>query len=280
MVADNVRIVDKLTKVGDLQQVLSGERIITQNAPDSDIYFILAGSFSVEINGNFVTNRSANTHVGEMALIEPAASRSATVTATEDSVVLKVSEDDFTIIANDHPLLWRTIAVELGNRLRQRSDSIRPRNETPILFIGSSAENLHIAREIQNKLEHDQIEVEVWTDGVFRPSSYTLEDLIKQACKADFAVLVCSADDTAIIRDNEYEIARDNVIFELGLFIGTIGRERILLLHEDSDELKLPSDLLGLNPITYKPFDIVKISSSLAPQVNKIRDYCLKHGSR
>src|SRR5437899_1094402 len=98
-----------------------GTAIIRQGASDNPIYFIVAGSFSIVVNGRDVARRQAGQHVGEMALIDPAAPRSASVIARETSVVAKLSEDMFSRIANQHPRLWRLLAVELCARLRERN---------------------------------------------------------------------------------------------------------------------------------------------------------------
>jgi CRP/FNR family cyclic AMP-dependent transcriptional regulator len=91
--------------------------------------------------------------------------------------------------------------LELADRLRQRAKFQEPPNDQPILFIGSSAENLPIAREIQSGLSHDRMEVIVWTDGVFRPSAGNVERVLSAVKKSDFAALVLSPDDTVICRD-------------------------------------------------------------------------------
>ncbi len=43
---------------------------------------------------------------------------------------------------------------------------------------------------------------------------------------------------------------RDNVIFELGLFMGTLGRSRTFLLQQ-AGQLKIPSDLAGVTTATF-----------------------------
>jgi tetratricopeptide (TPR) repeat protein len=46
---------------------------------------------------------------------------------------------------------------------------------------------------------------------------------------------------------------RDNVIFELGLFIGKLGRERVfIIIPQNNEKLHIPSDLLGINPGKYE----------------------------
>ncbi|MEL7433910.1 MAG: TIR domain-containing protein, partial [Chloroflexota bacterium] len=46
--------------------------------------------------------------------------------------------------------------------------------------------------------------------------------------------------------------ARQNVILELGFFIGRLGRERVFVLHKRDDNFELPSDIFG---VLYTPYD-------------------------
>lgn len=92
----------------------------------------------------------------------------------------------------------------------------------PKMFIGSSVEGLDIAYAIQESL-HYSVEVTVWDQGVFSLSRGTLETLVDSLEKYDFAIFVCSPDDVTNIRGAENRTIRDNVIFELGLFIGKLG---------------------------------------------------------
>ena len=68
-----------------------------------------------------------------------------------------------------------------------------------------------------------------------------------------FALFIFSPDDVAIIRDQEKNIIRDNVLFELGLFVGAIGKERCFILKPRGVDLHLPTDLLGVEPADYDP---------------------------
>jgi hypothetical protein len=89
---------------------------------------------------------------------------------------------------------------------------------------------------------------------VLRPSQFTLEGLIEQLNSSDFGVFVFSPDDIAVIRGKEDMVARDNVVFELGLFIGRLGRERSFVIAPRlQDTLHLPTDLLGLTALMYDP---------------------------
>ncbi|CAM3624404.1 TIR domain-containing protein [Pseudoalteromonas maricaloris] len=120
----------------------------------------------------------------------------------------------------------------------------------PRIFIGSSVESLPIADAIAENLEFDA-EVTIWRSGTFNLSSNTLDDLILKSKSVDFSAFIFSPDDLAIMRSREKYVVRDNVLFELGLFIGSIGKERCFIIKPRGEELHFPSDLLGITPTDY-----------------------------
>ena len=87
-------------------------------------------------------------------------------------------------------------------------------------------------------------EVTVWLQGVFHLSSYPIESLIEALTGSDFGVFVFSPDDVVLMRKKEQQAVRDNVIFELGLFVGRLGRERnfIVMAPGDGQNLQHPID--------------------------------------
>lgn len=86
----------------------------------------------------------------------------------------------------------------------------------------------------------------------FRLSSTYIESLESAASEADFALFVLTPDDLTRSRGKQQWSPRDNVVFELGLFMGKIGRERCYLVTEEARGLKLPSDLLGLKAAAFR----------------------------
>ncbi|CAN7202860.1 TIR domain-containing protein [Caballeronia sp. LjRoot31] len=121
----------------------------------------------------------------------------------------------------------------------------------PRIFIGSSREGISIANAIHSNLTNDA-ECTVWKDGVFQPSSSTLSDLMGMLHDSDFAIFVFSPDDVSIMRSAADHVVRDNVLFELGLFIGRLGQERCFFLIPDSERMRLPTDLFGFSPTKYE----------------------------
>lgn len=270
IVAGSAALAEQIADGAFLIDVPLGTAIIQQGGDDNDVYLIVAGSFDIVVNGRKLARRFPNDHVGEMAAIQPTQRRSATVIATEDSVVCKLTELQLTDLGRQHPDIWRCFAKELARRLEQRNAFVTSTRDRIRVFIISSAEALEIARAIQNAFDRDSFKVIVWTDGVFRASWYPIESLERELDQSDFAVAIAQPDDMTRSRDKTSQTPRDNVIFELGLFIGRIGRHRSFLVEPRGEEAKLPSDLSGITSITYK-YDRNDLAAALGPACNRIR---------
>jgi len=125
----------------------------------------------------------------------------------------------------------------------------------PKIFIGSSTKGLQVAELIQKELAHEAEPV-LWSQGVFRDINVPIEDLMAAVESYDFAAFVLLPEDTMEVRGQDALSVRDNVIFELGLFLGKLGRARnFFIAPVDSGEMKsrLPSDLAGITPAKYDP---------------------------
>ncbi len=122
----------------------------------------------------------------------------------------------------------------------------------PKLFVGSSTEALDIAYAVQDNLSHNA-EVTVWTQGVFKPSQTSLDSIIQALKDMDFGAFIFAPDDIVSIRGEGGTVARDNVGFELAMFIATLGRDRsFILVPRNRGDLHLPTDLIGMEPIDYE----------------------------
>lgn len=81
-----------------------------------------------------------------------------------------------------------------------------------------------------------------------------IEKFEDEAGKSSFAIVLISPDDkVGIVKEKPFR-ARQNVILELGYFIGSLGRKNVLALYDVSknEEIELPSDIAG---ILYTPYD-------------------------
>jgi hypothetical protein len=120
----------------------------------------------------------------------------------------------------------------------------------PSIFIGSSSEALPLAKAIQRELSADY-RAELWNEHLFELGEDTLNNLLRFVQCYDFALLVLTGDDFTKSRGVESKSPRDNMIFELGLFMGALGRRRAfpIVAPGKIQSLKLPSDLLGNNAV-------------------------------
>jgi CAP12/Pycsar effector protein, TIR domain len=122
------------------------------------------------------------------------------------------------------------------------------------VFLGSSREAMWLARAIEGVLStFEEIEVNAWYHfGSWELGTSTLESLEARLSECDLAVLVLSDDDWTQSRDNEPRPApRDNLLFELGLFMGRLGRDRAFFFFPQNRDFKLPSDLFGITALPY-----------------------------
>lgn len=273
-------LAERVATLGELLEFAPADRLIVEGASDNDVYFIVSGTVSVIVKGREVRTLGAGCHVGEMSAIEPSLNRAATVLAAGTVVVVKLTSSAFVTLADEFPsVVWRSISQELSRRLHDRNRLMTAPNEKPRLFIMSSVEGLSVAREIQSQLNHDALAT-VWTDGAFWAGGYPLEALEQSVNDSDFGIAVAMFEDIVESRGDRNPSIRDNVLFELGMFMGKLGRRRSILVYPSHKGLKLPSDLHGLTPASYIPGDIKDLPSRIAPVCNQIRKIIADFGVR
>jgi hypothetical protein len=122
------------------------------------------------------------------------------------------------------------------------------RASKPALFIGSSTEGLPFARGVLEVLD-DVAETTMW-EHAFPPGGTFIDTLLNTVPQYDFAVLVLTPDAMVSDRDVDTLAPRDNLLFELGLFMGRLGRTRTFILHQNV-QFKMPSDLAGLQTLKF-----------------------------
>jgi hypothetical protein len=120
-------------------------------------------------------------------------------------------------------------------------------HESPRVFVGSSSEALATARRVQ-KILNSRIRATLWPDA-FRPGQLLLPNLVALVDTYDFGIFVFSPDDVLISRKQRDAAVRDNVLFEIGIFMGGLGIERTFVLEVENDghrRARVPTDLVGL----------------------------------
>lgn len=273
IVSGNRELAEELADRAEIIEVAESEAIIAQGGDDNDLFLIVAGSFRIVVNGRDVASRGRGDHVGEMVVVEPTQRRSADVVATEAALVAKVAHADITDVASRYPDIYRVIAKTLARRLLERNKQVGQHREKVRVFIICSVEALAVARIIENAFAHDDFVVRLWTNDVFKVASYALDSLETEVDDSDFAIAIAHTDDVTLVRDQEWPAPRDNVIFELGLFMGRLGRKRAILMEPREEKVKLPSDLTGITTIPYSYEPGKDAAAIMAPACNMLRDH-------
>lgn len=141
------------------------------------------------------------------------------------------------------------------------------------IFIGSSNEGHNVAEQIKNEINKqlgDWIECETWKDGkVFSQNKNTLDCLVKASRRYDYGILVASKDDISLKRWSLNNTMRDNVLFETGLFLGSLGLQRAFLI--TSDNISLPSDYAGVTVVKYNKKNIISKIGNILAEIEKTK---------
>lgn len=114
----------------------------------------------------------------------------------------------------------------------------------PKIFIGSSSAGYDIAKKVKKYLSLTA-DCFLWKDAdIWEINRSTFDNLLRMVAYFDFGVFVATADDLTCTNDNIVIEPRDNVILEMSLFLGAMGRDKSFLLVEEG--IKLPSDFNGI----------------------------------
>lgn len=273
LVCGNRQIADLFAKKGKQKFFEPGDTILSQNAEGDSFFLILSGRVSISVNSRIVAYRTAGDFVGETCILAPCKKRMATVVAADKTRLLELSRSDMAMPLEKYPCILKCIAATLSDRLNERGMSIQQPNQRPELFIGSSRERRRLVEKLANSNELKSVsKIKPWT-GIFPLTLPTLDALLDAVGSVDFALLILSADDIVNKRDREQMSPRDNVILELGLFLGVLGKERTVILVEEGvevEELALPSDLAGITYLPYKKG--AKGKDSLSSAIHRVAE--------
>lgn len=118
------------------------------------------------------------------------------------------------------------------------------------IFIGCSKHENPLAQDAKKMLE-PEFEVSIWDDNLwetdtpaFSMNDNILQGLLRATLQFDFAIMLGTKDDKVDFKGIEVLQARDNVLFELGLFIGRMGFSNCAFIVEE--KLNIPTDLGGI----------------------------------
>jgi predicted nucleotide-binding protein len=143
----------------------------------------------------------------------------------------------------------------------------------PLILISSSAEGLEYAKIVQQQVGYSAF-TELWTEKQINIGD--LQNLIRNAGRFDFAVFVLTPHDFVRFEGTRASIARTNIAFEAGFFVGKLGADRTFFFTPDTHR-NLPSDLAGTVALTYNPD--LEPTEGLGPAINSLVHYIQRFGS-
>ena len=165
-------------------------------------------------------------------------------------LVYEISYEDFmelVIDEIDEFVEKRTEIISITNRQERIMEDGHMDNKQKVIFFGSSKEAEDTMDEIAALVSNIGYETLTWNSpnkGVFVAGNSILDSLIETAKNVDGAIFIFSDDDITWCRDEIQGTVRDNVLFEYGLFMGTLDKQKVVFANKNKP--KLASDLSGV----------------------------------
>lgn len=131
---------------------------------------------------------------------------------------------------------------EGGTALKARSDKV---------FIVHGRDNA--ARDAVARLM-DQLDINSVILSEQPSEGRTIIEKFEAEADVGFAIVLLTPDDEGGLQDSDGDPrprARQNVVFEMGFFVGKLGRKRVCALKAEDVDLEIPSDYAG---VVYVPF--------------------------
>jgi NTE family protein len=114
----------KLAAELDTLNLQRGEALVRQGEAADALYVVVTGRFAITIEGRaqMIAEVGAGQPIGEIAFLA-GGTRTATVTALRDSVVLRLGRSEFEALSAKSPGIWRTLTLTLARRVAEANAS-------------------------------------------------------------------------------------------------------------------------------------------------------------
>ena len=142
------------------------------------------------------------------------------------------------------------------------------------IFIGSSSEARNIVNKLSVILGREGFSVKIWNHETFHSNDNYFESIKREMILADYSIFVVNPDDEIVKRGERIYATRDNVLLEIGMFIGFMSIKKVFCLriidnrNGVAKEVILPSDLSGNEYLK------VTLSNSDERFSQELRDIC------
>ena len=188
--------------------LLPNEILLKQGEQNDDVYFVLSGRLKAiisygETEEQVLGEIGRGETVGELALFteEP---RSATVVATRNSVVGKLTRDSLEQALSKHPGVAITITRQIISRFRRNENKIRPPSvPISIAVIGLGLSDAELSDFAQNFVEARKVHSK-------KVRSITLKDVQHFGFEADYSDVSAPGSEVSVFL-SEQELSNDAV---------------------------------------------------------------------
>lgn len=181
----------------------------------------------------------------------------------------KVMNEDYSMTTSQFSCL-QAMFRKAEELLTSDINNVAIRAQKPKIFIGSSLEGINVARKIQAELSNE-FEVVIWNQGIFDKLGVSYLETLEQTVRFfDYGVFVFTPDDKIESRGETKRAARDNVIFELGMFIGKLTRHKAFLVYPVNSNIGILSDFAGITIAGYDS-SLTNLQAALGPVCERIR---------
>jgi predicted nucleotide-binding protein len=161
------------------------------------------------------------------------------------------NDEDFPNVVRPH--LTRIL---LDMRPAEREHEAKP-SRRPSVFIGGSRASLEVAHRLSVLLDRMGVDAVLWSKQ-FETGKTVLESLSESASCVNAAIFILTGDDST---DTLMNAPKANVVLELGVFLGSLGRQRTFIL--TSGAVRLPSDILGTIYLRFDPDRLDSVAEQL-----------------
>lgn len=154
-------------------------------------------------------------------------------------------------IAYNSDILFRKVRLLLSPPASNNRMNDKVRSNKVFLVHGSDNEMKFDVSKVLETLDLDPIvlheNLDMWKNLIEKINDYS---------HISFAVVLLSSDDLAYSKektpdDGKYR-ANQNVIFELGYFLGRLGNQNVSVIYQKKNDFEIPNDYAGVRWIEYK----------------------------
>lgn len=143
----------------------------------------------------------------------------------------------------------------MGHKEKYQMSKYSPTSSMKLkVFVASSLEAKQEDQFIRTILENNNINAITWRD-IFHTGEFGLESLLNISERVHGSIIISTCDDKIWYRGTESIAPRDNILFEMGLFINALGLKHVALVfckNESGECPKIPTDIHGLNVIFFE----------------------------